>query len=112
MWLSPRPWGWTEIKQQLKGAEDVVPTPVGMDRVVAAEQRTANRCPHGRGDGPAASAAARMALPLSPRPWGWTATDSGSGASKVVVPTPVGMDRPLRHASGSICCCPHARGDG
>src|SRR5947209_6498121 len=51
--LSPRMWGWTEQGDGLPGRQGVVPTHVGVDRVL---ERCANgiiRCPHACGGGPA-----------------------------------------------------------
>ncbi len=130
--LSPRPWGWTAVVVTSSGTLNVVPTPVGMDREPSIRQWTRRSCPHARGDGPRCASGIRRRGSLSPRPWGWTGRGSAHCRERIVVPTPVGMDRGARrrpaqdgvvptpvgmdrhatdnqHASAS---CPHARGDG
>ena len=48
----------------------IVPTPVGVNRVIDAYQTYSSHCPHARGGEPHRRAYGLYAGILSPRPWG------------------------------------------
>ncbi len=109
---SPRPWGWTGLRERQRSQRYVFPTPVGMDRLQRGLCVEDGSIPHARGDGPAHVFVLPCPCTYSPRPWGWTAGVPQEGIDGSVFPTPVGMDRKspsVLEAPGGI---PHARGDG
>ena len=51
-------------------AQMIVPTPVGVNRVVPPVASSTTNCPHARGGEPITYGALAAATVLSPRPWG------------------------------------------
>jgi len=49
---------------------------------------------------------------LSPQAWGWTGFPAVANFTYTVVPTGVGVDRPLSLISAEDVSCPHRRGGG
>ncbi len=49
---SPRPWGWTDVRDEVEAFGLVFPTPVGMDRRTWRGSSRRSGIPHARGDGP------------------------------------------------------------
>ena len=54
----------------LNAGEDIVPTPVGVNREALAKVLTARDCPHARGGEPRIARMHAVERVLSPRPWG------------------------------------------
>ncbi len=90
----------------------VVPTPVGMDRLLGSANMSTASCPHACGDGPESPNRASVISALSPRLWGWTDRSNSGFHLIIVVPTPVGMDRIHWRCAIRRLSCPHACGDG
>ena len=110
--LSPRAWGWSVYPTRVPLWACVVPTRVGMVRLVTLITQPEQRCPHARGDGPLVVEASTPNTALSPRAWGWSALVFLWAWGSLVVPTRVGMVRLSMHSLLSGRGCPHARGDG
>ena len=52
---SPRTWGWTAGVGADQGADDIIPTHVGVDRSPGSTRGSGSNHPHARGGGPSAS---------------------------------------------------------
>jgi len=110
--FSPRTWGWSAGSPKNPRIMSVLPTHVGMVRVVGACRWKRDCSPHARGDGPGVVVGAIYNGSFSPRTWGWSEADlSGYGAKKVL-PTHVGMVRKWWMLGVNGSGSPHARGDG
>ena len=94
--LSPHAWGWTDGLDRDLRWRLVVPTRVGMDRMLPCWRIIWHRCPHTRGDGPPSARSCRSGCRLSPHAWGWTVRRFVPRGPHQVVPTRVGMDRARR----------------
>ena len=68
--------------------------------------------PHTRGDGPEQGRAQSLQDLFSPHAWGWSAQTNPILRYKMVLPTRVGMVRPLPTSARDDCSSPHTRGDG
>ena len=67
-------------------------------------------CPHARGGVPCQLAHCAIPHMLSPRTWGCTGRNAMIGRVYLVVPTHVGVYRPVRLEVLGMDRCPHARG--
>src|SRR5271166_2062832 len=110
--FSPHAWGWSRARRQAGGKHPVLPTRVGMVRAYGPKISVGRCSPHTRGDGPYASFLMVAHDPFSPHAWGWSDFRVRSTSCLVVLPTRVGMVRPIRVSSGRAICSPHTRGDG
>ena len=110
--FSPRAWGWSDIDGQLDRIEDVLPTRVGMVRLIGPASTGSIGSPHARGDGPRILARVSAAGKFSPRAWGWSAYPLGRFGGHRVLPTRVGMVRRKARLLLPLPRSPHARGDG
>ena len=109
---SPPAWGWSALGCLQRTPRLVLPTRVGMVRVAPGYGRPAGSAPHPRGDGPHVLTRFRPLARCSPPAWGWSACPARPEAVQRVLPTRVGMVRPL-NGSNPICeSAPHPRGDG
>ncbi len=89
--FSPRAWGWSAV-HALRGAlHAVLPTCVGMVRLVAGGNQDRFRSPHVRG---------------------WSDRQAALRGLVQVLPTCVGMVRPNPSRDAAISGSPHVRGDG
>ena len=57
-------------REPIEVLENVVPTPVGVNRTARSTGPAPTSCPHARGGEPSASFAVASVPVLSPRPWG------------------------------------------
>ncbi len=71
----------------------VLPTLVGMVRMLTRTSNDRHSSPHARGDGPYETRELALHAGFSPRPWGWSAKNKQPAQSQGVLPTPVGMVR-------------------
>jgi len=110
--FSPRAWGWSVQIAWTTQAGGVLPTCVGMVRVLPAVPSRSRRSPHVRGDGPKEEWWVTDLALFSPRAWGWSDSRRTTPGTKRVLPTCVGMVRLCLHRSLSSVCSPHVRGDG
>ena len=111
-WSSPRAWGWTEEVLFDRPGPRVVPTRVGVDRLIASRSSSSSCRPHARGGGPDAGNLPLVQLRSSPRAWGWTGHRVRAGHGGRVVPTRVGVDRSRTRSGRDVRRRPHARGGG
>jgi hypothetical protein len=91
--FSPQTWGWTALVLTLLGSVVILPTDVGMDRLLQDIQVGKYHSPHRRGDGPDGSSGTLTERLFSPQTWGWTGVQPHHSASPGILPTDVGMDR-------------------
>ena len=91
--MSPREWGWSEIKAAVREGTLDVPTRVGMVRREEFRSAAAEGCPHASGDGPARAGLTLEAVKMSPREWGWSGALEILVQRRLDVPTRVGMVR-------------------
>src|SRR5438270_910143 len=94
--LSPRMWGWTGSSTEKPAAYRIVPTHVGVDRGDYSAPLAPLHCPHACGGGPHTLHVTATTNGLSPRMWGWTDPPPGAAPDTRIVPTHVGVDRPMR----------------
>ena len=107
---SPRPWGCFRVVAVVQGADEVVPTPVGVFPPRGAPMTMMRRRPHARGGVSDADEFSTETEKSSPRPWGCFCPRGGSSRYGWVVPTPVGVfpGSSCRHPAAPGR--PHARG--
>ena len=110
--FSPPAWGWSGGDGALCWHYWVLPTRVGMVRCQARRMRRRRSSPHPRGDGPKISDGKTQMELFSPPAWGWSELDKTLDGRLVVLPTRVGMVRPLAGSVREECRSPHPRGDG
>ena len=96
------------VRRRTRGR--VVPTHVGVYRRCEQRFTAASRCPHARGGVPKSQTIDSAVVPLSPRTWGCTGVFDVQSPSCSVVPTHVGVYRPVRAWRHRGRRCPHARG--
>ncbi len=70
--FSPRAWGWSDSRSQHCHPPLVLPTRVGMVRIISTANRARSSSPHARGDGPFELDLFPSILEFSPRAWGWS----------------------------------------
>jgi len=70
--FSPRAWGWSEFNLFWRTIWIVLPTCVGMVRILTPSRMLASCSPHVRGDGPDIVTGAAHPQKFSPRAWGWS----------------------------------------
>src|SRR5271165_2471898 len=92
-WFSPHAWGWSEKAKPDAEGHLVLPTRVGMVRLLFERDYFHVRSPHTRGDGPQAYHGSQLLVMFSPHAWGWSALDRDRSCTAVVLPTRVGMVR-------------------
>ncbi len=111
-WFSPHAWGWSEPGRRADADDGVLPTRVGMVRLLCATTIQGQSSPHTRGDGPTSCPLAHYSTQFSPHAWGWSEFDGGGHLWVGVLPTRVGMVR--SHVAWHVGenCSPHTRGDG
>ena len=106
VWCSPRTWGWSTVGPRACYLAYVLPTHVGMVLRPGLHQRTDERAPHARGDGPRFQVAKRVQSRCSPRTWGWSVVPNWRKENGHVLPTHVGMVRSgPRPLSGTGAAC-------
>ncbi len=110
--MSPPAWGWPVWMDQSLDSFADVPTRVGMARRTSAPSNPVIRCPHPRGDGPAAEALEKLDGVMSPPAWGWPGCRGPGETRWCDVPTRVGMARGATRRIRAGMGCPHPRGDG
>ena len=110
--FSPHAWGWSEIRDELAGKNDVFPTCVGMVRLSCTPLRIERRFPHMRGDGPRLELVLFRVRVFSPHAWGWSEHIIRACCTALVFPTCVGMVRQTVARDGCTGGFPHMRGDG
>ncbi len=110
--FSPRAWGWCRRKSPSRRRTDVLPTCVGMVRGGNLDPGACYRSPHVRGDGPPRFRSFRSCVSFSPRAWGWSGPAAATGCFGAVLPTCVGMVRPMDCYWTHFDSSPHVRGDG
>ena len=93
---SPRPRGWSRLRQGTGG-------PARQVRLTA---------PRARGDGPQTIRAGGILRDCSPRPRGWSRSRTGRRLSRCLLPAPAGMVPPGCSAGRPRPTAPRARGDG
>ena len=110
--FSPPAWGWSGRLAGLHGRIGVLPTRVGMVRILSLTSGNPLGSPHPRGDGPMTSEVLVVDIEFSPPAWGWSATFRGRKTSLEVLPTRVGMVRTCGLREILAGRSPHPRGDG
>src|SRR5664280_2833565 len=70
--LSPHAWGWSVRRSRWPFLLYVLPTRVGMVRLMRAGSLGERRSPHTRGDGPYQGCAFYSLGSFSPHAWGWS----------------------------------------
>ncbi len=110
--FSPHAWGWSARRPFIHPVGRVLPTRVGMVRLVSASIARESSSPHTRGDGPAFCSGIGCGCGFSPHAWGWSVRSSWSAAVRFVLPTRVGMVRMLDTIDAWCLRSPHTRGDG
>src|SRR5204862_28737 len=68
--------------------------------------------PHSRGDGPQNRQTVLLLSGFSPLAWGWSRAIEGIDEINLVLPTRVGMVRPLSWKTSTRSGSPHSHGDG
>ena len=107
---SPRPWGCFCVILPHPVRERVIPTPVGVFLIPAADFGDAWGLPHARG-GVSASQLVRLGkCTSSPRPWGCFPVHDMLDSVFMVFPTPVGVFPKWDTSVVTITSLPHARG--
>ena len=109
---SPPAWGWSGLARKFADTMKVLPTRVGMVRLIARGSIGFRSAPHPRGDGPTSIWFSRVLIPCSPPAWGWSARAFCEDNERLVLPTRVGMVRTGAPAGGRERSAPHPRGDG
>ncbi len=110
--FSPPAWGWSGLRGVDQEPAFVLPTRVGMVRTAPGQESRALRSPHPRGDGPSKASWPRSRGWFSPPAWGWSGVRHSDTHCADVLPTRVGMVRPLGIPQVRFDCSPHPRGDG
>ena len=110
--FSPHTWGWPVVANPIAGQDVVLPTHVGMARVITRIKSIPPGSPHTRGDGPGQPLFSGTHKSFSPHTWGWPARGAGDEIGKWVLPTHVGMARSPLSTFRPCGCSPHTRGDG
>ena len=110
--FSPHAWGWSAERALLGSILLVLPTRVGMVRLVLSGACRRACSPHTRGDGPRRLARWVLNDLFSPHAWGWSANYRGRQHQSRVLPTRVGMVRENEQDRMEILRSPHTRGDG
>ena len=109
--FSPHAWGCSDIIVNRLSIIIVLPTRVGMFRRPSPTRGFSSRSPHTRGDVPLWATLAFHGRRFSPHAWGCS-SDSVSGVRRaLVLPTRVGMFRPVTSAGTRRKSSPHTRGD-
>ncbi len=85
--FSPPAWGWSVGNRAAPKRAVVLPTRVGMVRMVSARRVQALRSPHPRGDGPLAFSRFLPHWAFSPPAWGWSVRHPENGGNHPVLPT-------------------------
>ncbi len=111
-WFSPPAWGWSAHEPATKGTHQVLPTRVGMVRLLAPLNPASPGSPHPRGDGPCIAGPFGRHPRFSPPAWGWSACRQRSRIARIVLPTRVGMVRAKPSIFSTPFSSPHPRGDG
>ncbi len=110
--FSPPAWGWSGRRAGARLRNHVLPTRVGMVRVLMLRIAPGNRSPHPRGDGPHGASCQGFREKFSPPAWGWSGMARARHVSRRVLPTRVGMVRSPPFPQQSRLSSPHPRGDG
>src|SRR6266511_4227022 len=96
-WFSPPAWGWSGRPSLSSGGGCVLPTRVGLVRVVAQAAVGLVRSLHPRGDCPEQVIRILNYSMFSPPAWGWSVLSGMIRFQHSVLPTRVGMVRRERH---------------
>ncbi len=91
--FSPHAWGWSGHLAHHPPLQQVLPTRVGMVRLLLALARQLVCSPHTRGDGPHSSFIRCSQEQFSPHAWGWSGRRPRRPSLARVLPTRVGMVR-------------------
>ena len=110
--FSPHAWGWSVLTKPLRDRLHVLPTRVGMVRMVSTSSKGASSSPHTRGDGPPWSERLHGWAGFSPHAWGWSGLSLRHMSTWYVLPTRVGMVRATAIPRPVGRRSPHTRGDG
>jgi len=108
--LSPRMWGCTDTLELHFDSSLIVPTHVGVYRESFLHCLWQDNCPHACGGVPCFLKVQLLSYVLSPRMWGCTEIWFFWVASSSIVPTHVGVYRPIFMLKKLIQHCPHACG--
>src|SRR5258708_2531491 len=110
--FSPHTWGWSDFPAVISSRKVVLPTHVGMVRIIGRSSPPSDRSPPTRGDGPSSVHCAPPPSGFSPHTWGWSEIGISGAALGAVLPTHVGMVRQCISANYGTPRSPHTRGDG
>ncbi len=110
--FSPHAWGWSGRELAMEAGRGVLPTRVGMVRLIHDGITGGLSSPHTRGDGPMEIIFSHMAMVFSPHAWGWSAGIRHVIRGHLVLPTRVGMVRATVLTRPRPRGSPHTRGDG
>ncbi len=109
--FSPRVWGCSDVVLVDDERLHILPTRVGMFRGSRPVGWSSVYSPHACGDVPFDEMFPDRMVAFSPRVWGCSATPSHCATNASILPTRVGMFRPLLIRPLLIRHSPHACGD-
>jgi hypothetical protein len=108
--FSPHAWGWSGKVPSSSPRPNLLPTRVGMVRMLGESSTRLGPSPHTRGDGPQLNASAVKRFGFSPHSWGWSVRGQAEGVLCHLLPTRVGMVRRQCVRPSIFCTSPHTRG--
>ncbi len=108
--LSPHTWGWTASFIKAKGITEIIPTHVGVNRRELLHWIRMRHYPHTRGGEPDFFYVWKYHLTLSPHTWGWTVVSPIKIEVIDIIPTHVGVNRPIEREYQLVRNYPHTRG--
>src|SRR5260221_14792265 len=91
--FSPHTWGWSDFPAVISSRKVVLPTHVGMVRIIGRASTSSERSPHTRGDGPSSVRCEAPECGFSPHTWGWSDSGLRRGDHDDVLPIHVGLVR-------------------
>ncbi len=93
---SPRAWGCTEVAAPVGGADEIIPTRVGVHRCARVVGLGRLHHPHARGGAPPSPQRHEFLQRSSPRAWGCTGIWPSRRIRQGIIPTRVGVHRTCR----------------
>ncbi len=109
--FSPPAWGCSVKKQTAKALTCLLPTRVGMFRLIMSYGRGVKASPHPRGDVPSSRSTSKRPRSFSPPAWGCSGVEELKGETIFLLPTRVGMFRQRAASHKPEDPSPHPRGD-
>ncbi len=109
---SPRPRGWSPVRDERENHSMVLPAPAGMVPAPRSRGWPGPRAPRARGDGPRGNLETRRSERCSPRPQGWSQVTAIYATHRTVLPAPAGMVPAPGSCASTTGRAPRARGDG